>query len=77
MKVFSETAPRFRYTEPAPLNTKLLLLTHDNQCVVGVWKGPALDGQPAPAGTRPPGSFKAWAGLPERNKEVEQTLGWL
>ena len=77
MKVFSEKAPYFRYTEPAPLNTKIQLLTHDNQCVVGVWKGPPLDGRPAAPGERPPGSFKAWAGLPERNKEVERQLGWL
>lgn len=77
MKVFSEKHPRFRYTEPAPLNTKIQLLTFDNQCVVGVWKGPPLDGVPATPGTRPVGSFKAWAGLPERDKEVERQLGWL
>lgn len=77
MKVFSETTPRFRYTEPAPLNTKLLLLTHDNMCVVGVWKGPALSGRPVAPGERPSSSFKAWAGLPERDKEVERQLGWL
>lgn len=77
MKIFSEESPRFRYSEPAPLNTKLLLLTHDNTCVVGVWKGPQLDGVPAAPGTRPRGSFKAWAGLPERDKGVEKILGWL
>ena len=77
MKILSEDTPHFRYTEPAPLNTKLLLLTHDNQCIVGVWNGPALDGQPAAPGQRPAGSFKAWAGLPSRQKEVERQLGWL
>jgi hypothetical protein len=76
MKVFSEENPRWRYTEPAPLNTKVLLLTHDGICVVGVWRGPALDGTPAPVGERPPGMFRAWAGLPARQKEVEATLGW-
>lgn len=76
MKIVSEAAPYWRYTEPAPLNSKILLLTHDNQCVVGVWKGPPLDGMPAPAGERPQGSYKAWAGLPERNKATESMLGW-
>lgn len=77
MKIYSEAVPAWRYSEAAPLNTKILLLTHDNQCVVGVWKGPQLDGTPAAPGQRPRGSFKAWAGLPERDKGVERTLGWL
>lgn len=76
MKHFSEEFPNWHYTEPAPLNTKILLLTPDNQCVVGVWKGPQLGG-PAPApGEAPQGKFKAWAGMPKRDKNVESALGW-
>jgi hypothetical protein len=77
MKILTEENPNWRYTTPAPLNTKLLLLTHDNQCVVGVWKGRPLDGQPAAPGERPDQMYKAWAGLLPRNKEIEKTLGWL
>ncbi len=77
MKIITETSPHFRYLEPAPLNCKLILLTWDNQTVVGPWKGPALDGVPAAPGQRPRGTYKAWSYLLDRDKEIEQRLGWL
>ncbi len=77
MKLISEDSPRWRYTEPAPLNVKLVLLTFDNQLVTGPWKGPALDGRPAAPGERPPGTYKAWHFPCARDKEVERLLGWL
>lgn len=77
MKLISEEKPYWRYTEPAPLNTKLVLLTFDNQMVVGVWKGPPLSGMPAAPGERPRGTFKAWHYPVSRDKEVEKHLGWL
>lgn len=77
MKHASEKSPYWRYTEPAPLNTKLLLLTCQNQCVVGVWTGPTLP-LPAPEpGQRPAGRYKAWAKLIDRDHELERQLGWL
>ncbi len=69
MKVFTEQAPSWRYTEACPLNTKVLLLTHGGICVVGVWKGP-----PIPERNK---NFRAWAGLPARERQVEESLGYI
>ncbi len=69
MKLQSESTPYWRYREAAPLNTKLMLLTHSNQFIVGVWKGPT---DPTENGT-----FKAWSYLLDRDKEVERVLGYL
>jgi hypothetical protein len=44
------------------------MLSKDNQCLVGPWKG-------EPIGQNK--TFKAWQGLPDRNKAVEQTLGYI
>lgn len=58
----------FDYVNPPPLNHKLLLLTKDNVMVVGAWKG------------GPPGdnkTYKAWCGLPDRDKVAERALGYL
>lgn len=70
MHIFAEEAPRFRYlpTEQPPLNHKLLLLTKDNVLVVGAWKG-------LPLGENK--TYKAWASLPKRNKDLEKELGYL
>ena len=57
----------WEYIQPAPLNKKLLLLTKDNQCVVGVFKG-----EPLPDNR----TYKAWQGLPDRNRETELALGY-
>jgi hypothetical protein len=67
---FDEAAPRWRYleTEQPPLNTKLMLLTHDNQLVTGPWKGRPL-GQNE--------TYKAWSGLPRRDKALEKALGYI
>lgn len=55
------------YSNPPPLNTKILLLTKDNQTLVGPWKG-------EPIGLNK--TFKAWKGLPDRDKTVETALGY-
>lgn len=68
MQVHVNKAVTFDYVNMPPLNHKLLLLTKDNIMVVGAWKG------------EPPGSnktYKGWAGLPSRNREIERTLGYL
>jgi hypothetical protein len=69
MQVFAEAVPRWRYlnTEQPPLNTKLLLLTKDNMLVTGAWKGGPLSENK---------TYKAWSGLPDRNKELEKLLGY-
>ncbi len=57
----------WNYTKPAPLNRKILLLTHGNQCTVGAWKGTQLDqGRNL--------QYKAWFDLPDRDKELERML---
>lgn len=51
------------YSSLPPLNEKLLLLTKDNQVLVGAWRG------------GPPGenkTYKAWYGLPARCAETER-----
>lgn len=69
MRHFDEASPRWRYlpTEQPPLNTKIALLTKDNQQVVGVWKG-------APLGENT--TYKAWSGLLKRDKDLEQKMGY-
>lgn len=67
MQVFTVPGTVFNYVDMPPLNQRLLLLTKDNRIEVGPWKGAA------------PGfnkSFKAWYGLPERDKEIERQLGF-
>lgn len=67
MKVCVNKDWPFEYIKKPPLNQKLLLLTKDNVLVVGVWKGEPL-GQNK--------TYKAWAGCPDRNKELESQLGY-
>lgn len=68
MQIFVNKDTVFEYVKPAPLNHKLLLLTKDNVMVVGAWKG------------GPPGenkTYKAWCGLPDRDKDLERKMGLL
>lgn len=67
MKTFVDKNAVWNYHGPAPLNHKMLLLTHGNQCVVGVWKGPQLN-----EGRNP--TYKAFFMLPDRCKETERLL---
>lgn len=69
MQVFAEENPRYRYldTEQPPLNVKLQLLTKDNVVVYGPWKGEPLGRNK---------TYKAWAGLCKRNKDLESQLGY-
>ncbi len=68
MRVFTEEFPSYHYldTEQPPLNVKLQLLTKDNVVVYGPWKGEPL-GQNK--------TYKAWAGLCKRDKDLELKLG--
>lgn len=68
MKTLTNDGQPWEYIKPAPLNTKMLLLTKDNQCVVGVWKG-----EPMPRNK----TYKAWQGMPPRQRDIEQQLGYL
>jgi len=68
MKVHVNKASTWDYLNPPPLNTKLLLLTKDNQCVVGAWKGEAIGYNR---------TYKAWQGLPDRDQARERELGYL
>ena len=55
----------FEYGRPAPLNTRLILLTKDGRVEVGAWKG------------EPPGwnrTYLAWAPLPQRNPAKEAAM---
>lgn len=67
MRVHVNPDHHFEYVEKPPLNKKLLLLTKDNVLVVGPWKG-------EPIGSNR--TYKAWAGLPDRDKELERKLGY-
>lgn len=68
MRVHVNKACPWDYVNPPPLNTKLLLLTKDNQCVVGPWKGD-------PIGSNK--TYKAWQGCPDRDQELERQLGYM
>lgn len=68
MKVCVSKLVPWDYVNPAPLNQKMLLLTKDNQCVIGPWKGDPIGNNK---------TYKAWCGMPDRDKEVERTLGYL
>ena len=70
MKHFDEDVPHLRYLpeDQPPLNTKIMLLTKDNQLVIGVWKG-------APLGENK--TYKAWSGLPRRDKDLERQMGYI
>lgn len=67
---FDEATPFWRYltSQQPPLNTKLMLLTHDNQLVTGVWTGKPLGKNE---------TYKAWSGLPRRDKGLEKALGYI
>lgn len=67
MKTLTNEESKWEYNKQPPLNTKLLLLTHGNQCVIGPWKG-------EPIGYN--GTYKAFCGLPARVREVEDMLGY-
>lgn len=58
----------WEYVKQPPLNEKILLLTKDNQTLVATWKG-------APLGENK--TFKAWLGLPDRDKDLERALGYM
>lgn len=64
MRICVDKESVFEYVKPAPLNETMLLLTPANKCVIGVWKGPQVGAADA--------KFKAWKGLPDRNKELER-----
>jgi hypothetical protein len=68
MKTYVNKNCPWEYFEQPPLNTKILLLTKDNQCVVGVFKG-----EPLPDNR----TYKAWQGLPDRCQAFERHLGYL
>lgn len=67
MKVFESDNVQFHYTEPAPLNQRLLLLTKHNTYEIGPWKGAFLPYNK---------TYKAWAPLPLRHLGTEQRLGY-
>ena len=67
MKIAVNPEVKWEYVKPAPLNTKMLLLTKDNQCVVGPWKGEPLPGNK---------TYKGWCGLPDRDQQLETALGY-
>lgn len=64
MRVCVDKESKFEYVKPAPLNETMLLLTLANKCIIGVWKGPPVGARDA--------LYKAWRGLPDRDKEVER-----
>ena len=67
MKICVNKEAVFEYVKPAPLNHKLLLLTHGGVCVVGVWRGEQVGSN---------GTYRGWAGLPGRDKELEEKMGY-
>lgn len=67
MRICVDQASTWEYIQPAPLNMKIQMLTKDNQCVVGVWKG-----EPMPNNR----TYKAWKGLPNRDQALERQLGY-
>ena len=69
MKTCVDRTTPFEYIKPAPLNQTMQLLTMANKHVVGVWKGPAIGEANQ--------QYKAWRGLPDRDKDLEQKLGYL
>lgn len=65
MKPSESQTEKFEYTVPAPLNTRLILLTKDGRIEVGAWKG------------EPPGwnrTYLGWAPLPARDAGTENLL---
>lgn len=67
MKTLTNEESKWEYNKQPPLNTKILLLTKDNQCLVGPWRG-------GPIGDNK--TYKAWLGLPSRDKLTETVLGY-
>lgn len=67
MRIHVNKACKWEYIEQPPLNTKIALLTKDNQCVIGPWKG-----DPLPHNK----TYKAWQGLYDRDKDLETKLGY-
>jgi len=68
MKIFVNKNCPWEYVQQPPLNTKIQLLTKDNQCVIGTFKG-----EPLPHNR----TYKAWQGLPDRDQGMERALGYL
>jgi hypothetical protein len=68
MRICVDQDSTWEYIKPAPLNQKIQLLTKDNQCVVGVFKG-----DPLPHNK----TYKGWKGLPNRDQDLERKLGYL
>ncbi len=67
MQILTTEALIFEYIKQPPLNHKLLLLTKDNVLVLGPWKGePIGDNR----------TYKGWAPLPKRDKELESKMGY-
>ena len=64
MKHLAEETPRWRYTEPPPINTKLMLLTVGGQQVTGPWSGKFGE------------TYLAWSGMLKRDKAKEKELGY-
>lgn len=57
----SSDAVVFNYDDPAPISTKLNILTEGNTCVIGFWQSGC--------------GYRAWAPLPSRDKKAERRLG--
>lgn len=68
MRIHVNQDCQWNYTQPPPLNAKLLLLTKDNQCVIGPWKGEPLGSNK---------TYKAWQGLPNRDQDLERKMGYM
>lgn len=59
----ASSAIKFNYDDPAPTNTKINILTKGNVCITSIWHNGC--------------GHKAWAPLPDRDKERERELGML
>jgi hypothetical protein len=68
MRVAVDKDTAWDYVNQPPLNHKMLLLCKDNVAVIGVWRGEPL-GQNK--------TFKAWRGLPDRDRDLEIKMGYV
>ena len=68
MRICVDQDSTWEYNKPAPLNQKLMLLTKDNQAVIGVFRGEQLPNNR---------TYKAWKGLPNRDQDLERKLGYM
>jgi hypothetical protein len=68
MKICVNKDTIFEYVKQPPLNQQIIMLTKDNKAVFGAWKG-------LPLGENK--TYKAWTGLPDRDKDLERKLGYM